>query len=133
MSPVTAAMAVRMAAPLPAFCAWKSAADAVIGSAPPSCRQRADDVGGAIGRAVVDDDDLLADGHRAHALDQLARIVRRSLKTGTMTESSEVGPHSAENTESLSARKCLLLPVPMPVPVPVPVPMPVPVPVPVPE
>ena len=72
MSPVTAAIAVRMAAPLPAFCGVEERADAVVGSASASAAERAHDVGGAVGRRVVDDDDLLADRHRAHALDQLA-------------------------------------------------------------
>jgi hypothetical protein len=79
-------------------------ADAVVGVAVGLGADGAHQVSGAVGRRVVDDDDLLADGHGAHALDQLAD--RQALvEHGHQDREHEILPHrgSLMDTSALAS------------------------------
>ena len=66
MSPRASAMPRRIAAPLPMVHRLQELADLR-----PLARQRGHDVARAVGRLIVDDDDLLVDRHVPHAPQKL--------------------------------------------------------------
>ena len=93
-SPVTWRTAVRTAAPLPWFCGWKTHHQPVLGRVRRLRLHGGQRIARAVGRAVVDDDDLLRDRHRHHALEQGAHRARL-VEDGDDDREAEVGAHAA--------------------------------------